>query len=644
MLTAELIIRSFGALVVLLAFCILIGNGFLRIFRRISFSNPFERLYWAGLAGLVLTVSFYAIYVTGFQTVLLICPVLMGLFVFLKPSGHTQTAVGITKKQLLFMGLALVLYFTFFATAFYNVSKPGFIKFAALDNLYYARLAGYLNVTGREISTPEYLFPQAFSTMPYHYGDLWLVSLISNFTNLKPPFALFLVAYPFLSVLSVLGIAGFVTHRFVIPSNWIFVILPALFFYGITFLYPVWLGDGFGPRPVANYPKTLWIAVLFIGTISLAAKKDWNSLFILASICCVTYINVLPAVTVSMVLMALLCVFVFHKPLKAMLPGLAIAGFTLIYIYSFYKLTATSQTASLGLTNGPETLLESLKDPVGALKVIYLPILQVRWFLPFILLFFWVCFKRRMAIKNVLLVLLSPECIWFSLLLGSGLLAWMLTRFYTIEAPQFYYNIFLPLVSLSIAVWAYWILSLKVNALIKSIVIGILCYLIVCNRDYTYDVNYRPSNEWSSLSHFLEGEESPVFLNLKAAHEFPGVFQKNTRLFQPLPEINYLLNPYINESLNIPYLLQDSMNITAPTVRMLLHNTSMYQYMKTQQLAPQRAGEELMQEFAKEVNARYLVVSKQTSIPTVFRASVADSLQLTDWVVYKLRLNLIEEE
>jgi hypothetical protein len=637
MLTAELIIRSFGALVVLLAFCILIGNGFIRIFRRISFSNSFERLYWAGLTGLVLTVSCYAIYTTGFQTVLLLCPVLMGLFVFLKLSGHTQAAVGITKKQLLFMGLALVLYFTFFATAFYNFSRPGFIKFAALDNLYYARLAGYLNITGREISTPEYLFPHAFSTMPYHYGDLWLVSLISNFTNLKPPFALFLVAYPFLSVLSVLGIAGFVTHRFAIPSNWIFVILPALFFYGITFLYPVWLGDGFGPRPVANYPKTLWIAVFLIGTISLAAKKDWNSLFILASICCVTYINVLPAVTVSMVLMALLCVFVFHKPLKAMLPGLAIAGFILIYIYSFYKLTATSQTASLGLTNGPETLLESLKDPVGALKVIYLPILQVRWFLPFLLLFFWVCLKRRMAIKKVLLVLLSPECVWFSLLLFSGLFAWALTRFYTIEAPQFYYNLFLPLASLSIAIWAYWILNLKGNTFIKIMVIGLLGYLVISNREYSYDVNYRPSSEWNSLSHFLEGEESSVFLNLKADTEFSSVFQKNTRLFQPLPEINYLFNPYINESLNIPFLLQDSIAMTSPIVRMLVHHTSFYQYLKGQQQGPYRNKEELMYDFAKKVKARYLVVSKQTSVPAVFRSSISDSLVLSEQVVYQLR-------
>lgn len=230
-----------------------------------------------------------------------------------------------------------------------------------------------------------------------------------------------------------------------------------------------------------------------------------------------------------------------------------------------------------------------------------------------------------------------PECLWFLLLLLSGMIAWVLTRYYTIEAPQFYYNILLPLVSIGVAVWAYWILNVKGAVLLKLAVVGILLALIVRNNEFNYDVAYRKPADWGALTSFLEGESAPVFVNIKSEDEFPGVLGKSTRLFQPLPEVNYLFNPYINESLDIPALLQDSINVNTPAILMQLQNSSFYHYL--QRPGPQKAANELQLDFAKSINASYLVVSKETSIPEVFRSIVVDSLFLTDHVLYKIRMN-----
>lgn len=644
MLTTDIVLRSLGALIGSVVLFILIGVLFFRLFRRDTFVNSFERFYWCGTAGLILIVSGYAIYMTGFRTVLLICPVLLVLFVRSMPALKTQTEGSKVKEALLFTSAALVIYFVFYSKAFFSFSHTGMVKFAALDNLYYARLASYLNLTGREVYSPEYLFPQAYTTTPYHYGDMWLCALIANVANLKTPFALILVMYPCLAVFGVLGIAAFIVHRFAFHPSRVFLCLFALFFTGITLLYFIPTNyRNVTIEPIANYPKTLWILVFVIGTLQLTSKREWLLLSIWAALCSITFINALPALMASAVLLLLIQMFAFHQSYKTLLPGIATVIGTGLYIVCFYKITSTPQAALFSTTNGSAALLKALSSSEGTATKIVHVFLQGQLFLPYLLLFAVAGYGRRLSTKKVWAVLLSSECLWLVLLLLSGLVAWLFTRFYTTESPQFLYNIVQPLVATSITAWAYWMFASKNKLMLKVATAGILVFLLFHHRDFTYDLERRRPDEWTALKDFLNRKgngrkEILVFLHVKPLSAYSNFFRTNTRLYPPLPEITYLMEPYINESLDIPLLLQDSLARQSQDIKAQLRNSSFYQYLQQKKPLPPKDWSASMHDFAIAVHAQYLMVSKQTSFPPVFRPGVVDSIELNNYMLYQLNL------
>jgi hypothetical protein len=640
MLTAEIIAKALAGLLGATGLFLLVGWLSYKLNKNLSFQNPFERIFWYLFIGLLQTISVYAIVVTGFQTILLPVPFLLLLFIYKKEPRFEPAKAKVSKSTLLtFVVTTIFVYLFYYLQAFISWDDA-YVRFASGDHTFYARVAEYLNITGKENSALEYLYADRFTVTPYHYGDIWFCAFVGWVTHIKTGFALILVVYPILALVFTIGLAGFLFQN--LPANksshWILFCIPALFLSGFSSFFPTFIlkADVFA-QSAAGYPKTLWISCFLMATYMMVRARGITGLFILVAVAGLSFINIFPTLICAAVLWALLAVSLKLIRWKDVIAGVLALAFTLCFLFIFYRILTVGGAAVVN-DNGLGRLLniESIKT---GFNILIGGSFQLFMLAPFFLLFIVVAFvfyKRQGAFMKSLI---KPEVAWSIILAFAGLICWAALFAFTTEAVQFFHNVFIPLSAILLSTIIFWIVIHRVHIVFKLMAVTLVFLAVAKSRKFDFHVWIIEKREWLSLQHFLKGNQQVVFATFKDLSEFPTLFHKNTRFAHALPVLHYLYTPYINESLNTPFLSVDSAS-PYKSVEASLISQSSFDYFSKQLKDVARFGsaEQQMQSFVEQNEVNYITVSEKALVPAFVYSITQDSLILPSegWKVYRV--------
>jgi hypothetical protein len=623
-LTLDIGIKSFFSACVGLIVFYALGDLIYRAFHKKPFPNAALKLFWNCFIGMLLAISVYAIAISAGKTILLIVPVFIFFLVKYLHGYQTKSYSDNLKRVLVFSLFSLVVYYGFFLQGFFT-KDPAAIKFPGGAHLYYARLAEFFNATGREIPTPEYFFYDTHSLSPYHYADIWLCALISKFSLLPAEFIQVLVIYPILSCLSVVGVAGIVMEetKKKIDISYIIVTL-GLFYTGFRFLLPAIPDFQTANLPSElNYSKTLIVVPFILSAIIVVNQKNHIAFSIISALAAISFINVFPAFALSAIIFLLVEKLKGNITRTLWIISSLIVALSAVYLFSFYFI---AQTGSESKTSN----IIQISGVAGAMKFIFEGgVLNLIPLAPFVFLMFYL--YRRIKFK---VVLKYSAISWCCLLLICGLLISAFTQA-TVESFQFYYNVLVPIISISITVVLFSAFQLRSN-LLRSIVIILVISLSIQNRTFSFSVFYTDKKEFNQLKSFIGNETKKVFVTYAQPESFADIYQKNTRLFYPFLELNYLYTPYINESLNTAYMLRDSTRHYTQNDKFVLRGSSSFEnYVSANKKSSQDLAN-LENKFIDTIKADFLIIQKSNP-PHQLQRKFKDSLVLSRYTVYRIR-------
>jgi hypothetical protein len=638
MLSAEIGIKAILGIAALAVVFYFLGWFSFKIKKVHSFHNQLEQGFWYLFVGLLQAVSVYALIKTGLQTILLPVPFLL-LFLIAKIKPRVKHSIPLSRGAVaLFLGATIAVFLVYYLQAFVSRDEA-LLRFASGDHSFYARVAEYLNVKGKENSTLEYIYPARFTVTPYHYGDIWFCALSSWASQLKAGFALLLVVYPLLAFIFTMGLAGFLLRK--LPEGksgyWVLACIPALFLSGFSFFFPSFLlnADVFN-LATAAYPKTLWIACFLMASFLLVHNRNLAALLVLVAVAGLTFINILPSLLGAALLLTLLFLFLRLIQWKEIIAGGLAVVLALAYLVLFYKLLASGGPL---VESGHEvSTLLSLKNLRTGINIIAGGSLQLTVLTPFLVLFFVaaILFSRNSPAWRQ--VLLHPTVLWSVVLVAAGLFSWAVLFPFTTEAVQFFHNVFIPVSAILIGSLVFWILTRIGYWWLKGIALVLLVLSVSKSLVFDFHIGSIHKKEWSDLENFLEGDEKAVFVTIKHIDEFPTLFHKNTRFAHALPSLHYRYTPYINESLNTPFLPVDTASPYKGIEASIISLSSFDYYTKINKVKP-TGTERQMEAFVDQAGANYVVVSQKALTPSFLWTRVSDSLSLPEegWRIYKLK-------
>jgi|GEM_PF-5404615 len=638
MLSVELVIKAVLGCFCFLAAFITVGHFVFKMMKRAVAGGALEVFFWEAVTGLLLFVSLYAIVVTQAKTILLPVPVLTLLLVRQFPALKQSMPFRFDKFSLLFIAGAVLIYLTYYLQAFVSFDD-GFIRFASGDHTFYARVAEYVNQIGVESSNLEYLVKEKIHPTPYHYMDIWLTGLINRFLFIKSEFALMLVMYPLLATIGVIGLAGLLEKKFGYKNKYTLLIaLVGLFFSGFAIFFPSFLlqADIYSQATVAS-PKTLLVAFFLIGSFCLVMDRRYLALSLLIAIAGLTFINILPTLMFAVFLFFVICKILEDVSWKQILWSLLILLSTIIFIGVFYFLQSSKGGSSLNNNKGlVEAInIQTLKTTVNILIGGSFQFLVLT---PFIFLLIWALSANAFGLPWLKAQIKNPFILWIGILFISGLLVWSALHFVTTEAVQFFSNIFSPLIAISVSLLLYWILAFQKQRLLKLATMLLIFVMIAYGWKFDFHMDRISISDFSALKKFLPENDSFIFLNYKSNQEFDSFSSKNTRVYHPLPIINYFYEPYINESLNTISILQNESHRLSNAEEALLRNSSFANFYQQHGYQDFPATyEQAMTKFIKSTGAKYITVSKKATLPSVVQALMVDSLSLDSWIIYRIK-------
>lgn len=634
-----------NALLIALSITLLLLSGFFVVGAALSIGLGQRKLYfgWRAtffylLSGIIMAVSVYAVFRTSGLTVLLPVPFLL-LFV-IRNFNKKLVDIGSDGKwqPYLFLIIAVFVYLVCFIIKY--IPAEGKIAFTSTDDLYYKNVSYLLRTTGRENSMKEFLFPERFSVVPYHYGDLWLSALLSELGTPEP--LILMILEGMLKAVLGLGCVAY-AQRLLQKTNvsgWSFLALSIGFFSAFAIFYPSYLLD-WNVYSHVLYQKMLLHSLCLIGILFLFDGANKLAFFSLVYITGLVYIPVLPGLALAAFLWAYADYFFVSKksipnPTRALLlTSIPVAVFCVL----FYKfLPEYLQTADNALAN--THVHYTVKDVVAALKLLIAGTLQISVYIPLIAL---VVIDYKFQRKNGRESPLVKPSLFFLISFASGLMAWAATDRVTTEALQLFQIFIVPLgIILGLPIVVYSAAREK-RILTRVLAVSIVMFAVWVNRSPPQHIKQMDKEEYLQMSSFIRryNLSKPLFANFNDT----GYLQKNywyanTVVYQPLEAIGKDVYPYLNFSLNAPYLQFDKSGATYDFQKSMAAWAPFTYYVQKQQLQnlpPAQA----MSRFMTQYKIDFLTIPDSLTIPEQLGVSFTDSLTLpkTGWSIYKCSYN-----
>ena len=189
----------------------------------IEFKGFYTNLFFKSLAGLVVFVFFYSCFKTGFKTVntgfvLLLIFLIWEIRLFKKKSqskicisAYEENPLNFEwKKTLKYMYPLIIISLLIYSWFAKVILKEGAFSFSIpeSDIVFYADTSKMLSLYGREniFGISNAAAGNYHGLFPYHYFELWLNAAFSSIFKSVHPATFFLLTYPLLNLITVLGI------------------------------------------------------------------------------------------------------------------------------------------------------------------------------------------------------------------------------------------------------------------------------------------------------------------------------------------------------------------------------------------------------------------------------------------------------
>lgn len=575
----------------------------------IGFSNA--------LSGLLLLTAAFATWTTGGRSILSPVPLLLAGVLILRPESPERV-----RGEWLAGMIGLFGFVAFYAGAFAADSR--FIGFPSGDLAYYARLAEHLLLNGQENRLVDIPAPAVPVVQPYHWGDTWLLALLTRAFPVRGIYALPLLAYPLLASILSMGIFRILRTGMKAPAILPALLAPLLLFTPVISILPASLDHGFNllAVPLAQYPKLLNAGIFMCAALLLLHEGARSAGAWMLAIAGLFHTPVLPAALSGIVFLA-------WRPgpgpgslrrrrLKMLPPFLVLAGWPML-LYA--------------VVSGPEPFF-SLADVQAAGYCLHpallLPALaNLAMLLPGALLL--TALRRQAgplgaADRNTIAVL--------GVLAGAGFVAWLLSYDLIADSGQFFTGA-IPLIAIGMLLlaipgfarrkrhaWLALCVLLPVFGLFRDYRFGRNTYL----TDRISQADYRRLQGVSAVSRPWDSLKAVV---IKSPVEPDRSATRLSVVFYPLELLAFEHPQYSAASLQAPFLSNAPAGVpnAAELARMKWH-TPVMQFARERGLS---AVPPRMQVFfyVKDRKPDVLIIANDAVVPKELEPFLgADSVQL----------------
>jgi len=594
------------------------------LFTLFSFELVFRRL----LTGLFLVVSVYALLITKGHTILLPVPVLLWLYLYYTDTGRSiyTTSQWSFTTIMLYLLFAFLIYWGFYAFQFVSFD-PSMIAYVKNDAVYYGRLADWLNSSGVENTSLDYLQLTKPLPEPYHYGDIWITAILQRLSNLPSATLCILVTYPLMAILFLTGLAAVVSKHG--SRSLLFLLLIAGFAKGFGFLYLYSFFGGYtATTMLINTPKLFLTGAILLSAWPALQAKNFAALILLAAIAGLQ--NVILLVVLLPVVLIFLLYGLLKKQtgLRTLGPSLVVVILSGAYWLFFYRPFYSIPDA--GYT------VEATVPPLSKTAIIVFMILrQAGPLLPFLVLFF-ISEKSSRRYKHLPAALLQPAVIFMILLCLSGASLWLVFYYTSYDAIQFMETVFAPVgaISITLIVMRAFLSGHKSWQSAAIILFGLSLGTGLWRAS---ESSYLSKQQVVAVKQLVQQDPDSYFVNLRPANSFATDYEYNTLFSQPLYFLNYSRRTYFNVSLNTPYARASTASDFAGTNTGFLRTApfSLYVAARDATLPPDRH----ILDFVQHYKIGFISIA-DTSLPAVLQSLVLDSAVIQNdrqWKIYRLR-------
>lgn len=613
------LLLTYITLFLLLSICYILGFLIFRLSgnKKNTLSElTYATFFWRSFVGFCMIVSLYAIFSTGMRTCFLSVPVLLLFFCRKADLLFTPISATTKKNQFLFTLIIITSCFWIFYTSHFFSWDAHTMYYVGEDVAYYGRTADYLNFSHAENTSLNYLNPPSYAE-PYHYGDIWLTAFLEKFSGLHPILLSQSVTYPFFQILSITGIAGYICNLFpALRDKNLLLLFVTVGFLCWSTMYP-W-----------TFHKLFLVSCIIIGTIFCLHKKAYDKSIVMVCIGSLLYITIAPVLVLSLLFVLSYSLLKKRIYLKSIFLPIIIAATVAVMLFLFYSIYYTDEQGYTSYSFASYKTEKLINICKAAAK-------EFMRILPFLLVFFTGYWRDNKAKKKKIVI--EESSLMLFILPIAGLFTWCCLYIVSYESVQFFQNIFSPFswIIMFISI-GYCLVTAQKN--LKWLGFFLAGFYLFTGKGNMYHRLSVSTSDYTAATSFLKKHGEGYFVNLKADEELNSVFSRNTVYDQPLLFIDYIVSPYVNISLNSPYLPPiDKKSTFQGEDEKNREASPFYQYIKT--LSSDTTKEAMIPRFIRDKSIRYLTASGKSSLPVQVYPLIKDSVTLTNqrWKIYFLQ-------
>lgn len=621
------IFQAIGALILIIVCLAMTGAGIRRLFK-LPGSGLFS--FETILMGLLSLAPLYAILMTHGFTMLASLPILLGLllgFEKKEPGLAVSKSLRIPEEWMIGF-IALIAYFFFYIQAFWSFD-PALSNYPSGDLNYYCRLARHISNNHCENRLLDLVGYEKF-WQAYHWGDIWLNSMLSKASGLQAEIALVLIVFPLLSALFVMGLYRLFRerwNRFRLLLVLLCLCAPMMGFF-TGFMPASWKYQfHFFPAPLAQYPKMLLFANFFVWTLQSLRFKDQRIPLLRALVGALLYLGALPAAlffTAFQILRSVWKKGIQWRYWSLLIIAYAVTGLWCLFLYN------------RGIQSGPWLPDLAPFHQYYSLhgRIILAGIVESSMMLPyFFVLAAFVYYTRNSP--TWLLKQFGPLEISLFIWLLGGWLGWFLLFPSSTDSFQFLENIrmvFLPVFALCCA--TLFIQSeksfLALALLFSLVLISIGSNWFFCKEAFLTDHIER--RDYQTVESFINRSDTHngiKALVLKSPEATNRIATRNSTVFYPLEFLSLLDSRYAAYSLQPVFFDEtDTTAINQKESLMMKWWSPLMQFSHDQKLEHVPA-DTLIRDFTLHVKPQILILANDAQVPAVLQPLLtADSIQL----------------
>lgn len=619
-------------------------------FVKFRLEKPYEKTFAALLTGLLAWVIIFSLAKTTFQSVHLILLFVILIYILRKGEslGRFDTVRFISyyrKEHLRSLRTVLLAAFAFwFFKSWFLYSYDSIIpKLPHFDHVLYSNISEFINKTGKESPSLDYIYYKNGGLVPYHYFDFWLNALLFNISGAISLINLELLTYPLLFSIC---FSGFLAAL----EQWKKVELKSiLFLFLLLFLCGIALNQYTGmtlfdkvdifSRNIFNYSK-LTIIYIFVIVAVIAAKRENLSLFICSLTCLpIVYITTAPSVFVAtglfLILLRIRRLISWKSFLSEMFIPVSAGIFLLLFYavifkgdYSHFSHTgSTADFLSLGSSSAIKTDVNIIGKTILQFAGIY--------FLYFLILLY---LYRKTKLKSLWDESRFQYLFLFLFLFPLSLLAWVLLH-QNVDSVQAFSNISIVTINVILI-----IVLLRQNS--SKFIILFVLPVVAVNVYQTYiELDINRSARYSKK--FLETVDgrianlNPVGAFIYDKSDYTDIFSKSSKFNTPGKYLMMMKKGAYLISLSIFDIPFSDDPVMKANEEKLMEATTFYKYVKNQNALDDTVKiRRLKTAFIKEFGIDYLITSRNAILDTDFAKMMSFSVSDPNsgekfWVIKK---------